>query len=918
MFVPCISSPRAARVFAAGASLLLALAVAAHAQVADPRFPIVDGRVFASATDGNTLWIGGQFSRVAPNTGHFAAVDTSTGALVSPFARIDGVVRAVASDGTGGWYVGGDFHSVSGKPREHLVHVLADGSLAAWNPGTDGPVYAIVPFGGRVIVAGSFTQAGGVARSNVASFESGSGVTDGLVANTDSVVYALCLKGGVLYLGGRFNQVNGTPRANLAAVHAGSGAVQAFDAGVTGPAFGFPSVTAIAATSTTVYAGGVFAGFGGQPRRNLAAADAATGLATAWDPAGATAPYVAALATDGTRLYVGGGFATLAGQSRANLAAFSATTGALDAWNPGVNGQVLALDLRPGRVAIGGSFTTAGGATRGSVAELDATSGAPTAFDPGAYATVRALAHADVLGTVKEHVAIGGDALLVGGVARANLAAIGRVSMTATAWNPGTDGFVNALALDGTRLYVGGEFTQVGGQPRTRLACVESGAGTVTAWTPGAPNDRIEALATSGAKVYAVGGFTQVGGVPRAHAAAFDVTSGALSAWNPGPDNWTNAVCVVGGRVFLGGMFNSVGGLPRVGFAAVDSLSGTPLPWVADAQNVVEAIADGGAGRVYVGGWFTVFGGLPRNRIACFDTTTGTVTSWNPDASAPVTCFAPAGSTVYAGGAFTTMGGGAVGAVAQLDAASGSPGTYDPALFYWPWTLQVVGTNVYVGGDVYNVGALPVNGLAKLMPADAIAPVMTVTAPTGGGIAPGVVPIRWTKSDPQPVRWVDIDYSSTGLGGPWKPLAIAYPNTGRYDWYVMVPAQPAARAVAANGYIRVTGTDLSGNAGSDTNDAPFYIIGSGGVLGQGSPLFARVFPNPVRPSSRISFGVPSRGPVRVGVFDLQGRLVAPLVDGELEAGPHEAPLPARLGPGLYFLKVSAGGASTSRRFVILD
>ena len=903
---------------AACALFALVCVPAVRAQVADPRFPIVDGRVFASATDGNTLWIGGQFSRVAPNTGNFAAVDTSTGALVSPFARIDGTVYAIASDHAGGWYVGGDFHTVSGKPREHLVHVLADGSLAAWNPGANGVVYAIAVLGSRVLVGGSFTQAGGVARSNVASLGSGTGAADGFVANTDSVVYALCLQGGVLYLGGRFNQVNGTPRAKLAAVHSGTGALQPFDAGITGPAFGFPSVTAIAATSTTVYAGGVFAGFGGQSRRNLAAADAATGLATAWDPAGATAPSVSALATDGARVWVGGGFATLAGQPRANLASFSATTGALDAWNPGTNGPVFALELRPGRVAIGGSFTLAGGATRGSVAELDAASGAATSFDPGAYAIVRALAHADVLGIVKEQVALGGNALLVGGVARANLAAIGRDSMTATAWNPGTDGWVQTLALDGTRLYVGGEFTQVGGQPRAKLACVESGLGTVTAWNPDAPNDQIKRLAVSGAKVYVVGGFTQVGAAARNHAAAFDATTGALSAWNPNADNWVNTVAPIGGRLFLGGMFNSVGGLPRTGFAAVDSITGAPLPWTADAQNVVEAIADGGAGRVFVGGWFTYFGGVPRNRIACFDTTTGSVTSWNPDAGAPVACFARAGSTVYAGGPFTTMGGGSVRGVAQLDAASGSPGTYDPALFYWPWTLQEVGGNVYAGGDLFNVGTLPVHGLAKLMPADAVPPVMNVTSPTGGALTPGLITIRWTKSDPQPVPFVDIDYSSTGLGGPWTPLAIAYPNTGSFPWYVMVFAQPALRATAANGYIRVTGTDLSGNAGSDTNDAPFYIIGTGGVGPQASPLFARVFPNPVRASSRVSFGVPVRGPVRVAIHDLQGRLVAPLLEGEVDAGPHEAALPAGLRPGLYFVEVSAGGAHASRRFVILD
>jgi len=38
------------------------------------------------------------------------------------------------------------------------------------------------------------------------------------------------------------------------------------------------------AAGGTVYAGGSFTAIGGQPRNRLAALDAATGTATAWDP----------------------------------------------------------------------------------------------------------------------------------------------------------------------------------------------------------------------------------------------------------------------------------------------------------------------------------------------------------------------------------------------------------------------------------------------------------------------------------------------------------------------------------------------------------------------------------------------------------------------------------------------------------
>jgi hypothetical protein len=44
---------------------------------------------------------------------------------VAPAARPQ--VRAVVPDGSGGWFIGGDFNYVGGVPRNHLAHVRADG-----------------------------------------------------------------------------------------------------------------------------------------------------------------------------------------------------------------------------------------------------------------------------------------------------------------------------------------------------------------------------------------------------------------------------------------------------------------------------------------------------------------------------------------------------------------------------------------------------------------------------------------------------------------------------------------------------------------------------------------------------------------------------------------------------------------------
>ena len=66
------------------------------------------------------------------------------------------------------------------------------------------------------------------------------------------------------------------------------------------------SVDALAVSGTTVYAGGSFERIGDKERSGVAALDATTGRATAWNPTGGAG--VRALAVVGNTVYVGGYF----------------------------------------------------------------------------------------------------------------------------------------------------------------------------------------------------------------------------------------------------------------------------------------------------------------------------------------------------------------------------------------------------------------------------------------------------------------------------------------------------------------------------------------------------------------------------------------------------------------------------------
>ena len=70
-------------------------------------------------------------------------------------------------------------------------------------------------------------------------------------------------------------------------------------------------------------------------------------------------------------------------------------------------------------------------------------------------------------------------------------------------------------------------------------------------------------------------------------------------------------------------------------------------------------------------------------------------------------------------------------------------------------------------------------------------------------------------------------------------------------------------------------------------------------------------PNPTRGQSWIGFDLPTASRVRLEIFDLQGRRVRTVADGEFAAGRHARSWSAReregerLAPGVYFAKIDA-------------
>src|SRR5262245_35698903 len=145
------------------------------AQSVDTTLWVTNGAVNSIVRDGGTIYIGGSFTYVGPATGGGVTIDASTGAVQQPYLKVIGSVLAVAPDGSGGWYLGGEFSAIRGQARSNLAHVDSSGNLTPWNPGANNKVLAIAVSGGTVYAGGGFTNIDGEPRNLIAAINAETG-----------------------------------------------------------------------------------------------------------------------------------------------------------------------------------------------------------------------------------------------------------------------------------------------------------------------------------------------------------------------------------------------------------------------------------------------------------------------------------------------------------------------------------------------------------------------------------------------------------------------------------------------------------------------------------------------------------------------------------------------------------------------
>ena len=123
-------------------------------------------------------------------------------------------------------------------------------------------------------------------------------------------------------------------------------------------------------------------------------------------------------------------------------------------------------------------------------------------------------------------------------------------------------------------------------------------------------------------------------------------------------------------------------------------------------------------------------------------------------------------------------------------------------------------------------------------------------------------------------------------------------------------------------------TKLHQSVATTTDETGYFTLSlpassSGSARPQGFAL-GHNYPNPFNPSTIIPYQIPTAAHVRLEVFNILGQRVATLVDADRPAGFHAAQWDATdaagraVGAGVYIYRLVSGGATLSRRMVLID
>lgn len=201
-----------------------------------------------------------------------------------------------------------------------------------------------------------------------------------------------------------------------------------------------------------------------------------------------------------------------------------------------------------------------------------------------------------------------------------------------------------------------------------------------------------------------------------------------------------------------------------------------------------------------------------------------------------------------------------------------------------------------------NMSLPPVIHTVAALPVPPATPFVDLEAAPGTPLA-----FSASASDPEgdPLKWAAY-FLRPDLGMSFDP------GSASFSW------TPPPGSAGQTFTLRLQVTTPSG--GTAYALARLHVAGPAAVgAGTGARLtLAPAFPNPCTRAATLRFSLPAAARARLEILDLEGRCVAIVLEGPLEAGAHQArwsPDP-RVPPGLYFCRLTAGTQRATRKIVL--
>ncbi|MBL0954973.1 MAG: hypothetical protein IBJ01_09425 [Leptospira sp.] len=627
-------------------------------------------KVYAMTSYRNHLLIAGDFTLAGLATGSVSVLHPQSGAAVPsrfcPFLKVKGATYTAVSDGSGGFYIGGEFTHVQGYARSQVAHILPGCQLDPnFNPVSDPSrsIYALHLLGDNLYVGGFFGSWGSGTQSNLASLNRYTGqLNSGFNAGTiDNFVYAITSFGSSLFVGGSFQTVNSVSKFGIVKLSASTGSIDSSftsQLSSSGSAFDLYMGTDFQG-SPILYVGGSFT----TPRNN-AVAFYPDGTLTTWNPnPNAT---VESIQQYENQVYLGGSFTSVTGAATTNgLVAVDNQSGTVTNNTFGVNQSVSTIQIIGNQLYALGQFTNAKGIPRNYAAGFDLPSGTLNNWNPSLEEPVTNPGGAII--PYGGAVALTNAKSSVNVQAKRNFVVIDEASGAPIDGTPQFDYPIKSIHVKDNHLFLGGSFETINGIARRGFAVLDLPTYELnpTNLQITDPSLEIRTITSANGQIFFGGtGMTTVSGQTRNGVAAISSDTFQLTNWNPNIGaNSATSMLVIGDALFLGGLYTTLNGNNTISnYRAVDLVNGTAisLPSTSNYPSSDVTTQSLYEGKIYLGGIFTSISGIGSfPNFAIFDL--GTQSYVNPSpiyANGFVNTITPgADGKFFVGGSFTGLNG---------------------------------------------------------------------------------------------------------------------------------------------------------------------------------------------------------------------------------------------------------------------